>query len=120
MENPEQHDEIILIQSIIHRLDLLKKLDKTIKSNDLRQNLRVKAQKKLLDKEIAQMKEEVFALKQTISSLHKVIFVLGAKLKHKVAKKELEEVENKFQAKNFEFLLTKKELPELFDNYAKP
>lgn len=119
MITSQENQDEKLLDDILHRIDLLKKVDKRIKLQNMKQELRLIKQKEVIGKELTTAKEDIIELKQTISSLRKSIFILGSKLKQKVVKKELEEVDSRINALNFESLVTRKELPEMYEQYAK-
>ena len=118
MQSQELSEENNLIQRMSHRLDLLTKIDKHIKSDNMRQELRLSKQKEIIDNQIDILKNEIFELERIISSLRKTIFSLGRTLKRKVSKKELEEMNKRTEARQFELLITRKELPVIFNTYA--
>jgi hypothetical protein len=120
MDNKPQgtFDEKFFIQ-LEHRMRLAAKNNTDIEHIYTRQEKDSFEHEQQFTEELKQVKEEIQHIKELTHTLRKTIFTLGHQLKNKVTSRSVELVQEKIDAWPLEAYATKKEVPKLFEKYAK-
>ncbi|MCA9478376.1 MAG: hypothetical protein KC535_04465 [Nanoarchaeota archaeon] len=108
-----------IISSIEHRMGLLGQSHKEMEDEDKEQRWNTEKLESKISSELQVLKSETQSLLQECEKIHRTIFHLGAKLKEKLVKQELEEFDKLVQDWSLEEFITRKELEPTFDRYAK-
>ncbi len=114
-----ENTDMRIIEQMEHRVLLLLQTDKDVNSSYTEQKKTLTSQEGTFDESLKIIKEEIAELQQTTQELRKAIYLLGHQLKDKTNKRALESVQEKIDNWPLEGYITKKELPELFEKYAK-